>query len=58
MKRYKATNIDWDTDGEKIDLPTEVTFEMENDDNPSIDGANVISDKIGFCINSFDFEEI
>ena len=58
MKKYKATDIDWDTDGEEVDLPTEVTFEMEDDEDPSLEGANAISDKIGWCVNSFSFEEI
>ena len=58
MKKYKATDIQWDTDGEDVDLPTEVTFEMEDDEDPSVDGANAISDKIGWCLFGFNFEEI
>jgi len=58
MKTYKAYNIQWDTDEEKIELPSEVIFNMEDDDDPSIDGANVISDMVGWCINSFFYEEI
>ena len=58
MKKYKATDIQWDTDGEDVDLPTEVTFEMEDDEDPSVDGANAISDKIGWCLFGFSFEEI
>jgi len=57
MRKYKATEIDWDTDGENVELPTEVTFEMDDDADPSLEGADVISDKYGWCINSFQFEE-
>ena len=58
MNTYRAYNIDWDTDGEKVDLPSEVTFEMEDDEDPSLEGANAISDKYGWCVNGFSFEEI
>jgi len=58
MKKYKAYNIDWNIDGENINLPSEVEFEMENDEDPSLNGANSISDKTGWSINSFSFEEI
>ena len=58
MKYYKATNINWDTDEEDIDLPSEVEFEMEDDEDPSLNGADAISDKIGWCVNSFSFERI
>jgi hypothetical protein len=56
MKHYRGFDIDWDTDGEDVDLPSEVEFELDNDLDPSIDGANAISDKIGWCINSCNFD--
>lgn len=57
MKKYRAYNINWDTDGEDVELPDEVMFEMDDDEDPSIDGANVISDMYGWCINHFLYEE-
>ena len=60
MKKVKCviTNIDWDTDGEVIEeLPKEVTFEMDYDDDYGAeldqDAADELTDRYGFCINSF-----
>ena len=58
MKRYRTYDIKWDTDGEVVDLPSEVFIELEADDDPSLYGADKISDKTGWCVNSFQFEEI
>ena len=60
MKKVKCviTNIDWDTDGEVIeDLPKDVTFEMDYDDEYGAeldqDAADELTDRYGFCINTF-----
>lgn len=60
MKKVKCviTNIDWDTDGEVIEeLPKEVTFEMDYDDDYGAeldqDAADELTDRYGFCINTF-----
>jgi hypothetical protein len=42
----KAVQIDWDTDGEDIDLPTEIDIPAEVDDE---DVADYLSDQTGFC---------
>lgn len=51
------TNIDWDTDGEVIEyLPANVTLELEDLDGlgvSDIDVADELSDRYGFCVNSF-----
>jgi len=52
------TNIDWDTDGEKIkELPKDVTFEMDYDDEYGAEldqeVADELSDRYGFCVNTF-----
>lgn len=54
--KYLVTNIDYDTDGEDVDLPNKL--EIEVPDNLDEDGiSEFISDKIsditGFCHNSF-----
>ena len=51
-------NIQWDTDGQKTDLPSEVTLEVP-DSNMDIatEGADILSDKYGWCVKSFQFEE-
>ena len=46
----KVTNIEWETDGEVVDLPTEV----EVDDNLSDDEvADFLSDEYGWLVNGF-----
>ena len=46
----KVTNIKWETDGEVVDLPTEV----EVDDNMSDDEvADFLSDEYGWLVNGF-----
>ncbi len=52
MQTY-ATNIQWDTDGEEIDLPNEVflnDYEPEDEDEIS----NYLSDTYGYLHNGFD----
>ena len=52
-----VTNIDWDTDGEEIkELPANVTLELEDLDGLGVsdeDVADELSDRYGFCVNSF-----
>ena len=46
----RVTNIKWETDGEVVDLPTEV----EVDDNMSDDEvADYLSDEYGWFVNGF-----
>lgn len=58
MKTIKFYNIDWDTDGEEVSLPTEVILEVENDVDVSLEGADLLSDKYGWCINGFTFTDM
>ena len=53
MKRY-AVNIIWDTDGEDIDLPTEIEipdYLIEDEDI-----SDFITEATGFCHNGFTIE--
>lgn len=52
----KAINILWDTDGEKIDLPTEIEIPEGMIDNDEI--SDYISDITGFCHYGFELTEI
>jgi hypothetical protein len=54
--KVKFCDISWDTDNETPDLPSEVTLEVDNDLDVPNDGADVLSDKFGWCVNSFNFE--
>lgn len=48
-------NIQWDTDGEDVNLPTEIEiqFYMDGDDI-----AGMLSDEYGFCVVSYDIEVV
>ena len=56
MKQVKAFNIKYDTDGAKIKLPSELSFTVDDEFDPSMELADAISDKTGWCVFSFDFE--
>lgn len=51
-------NIVWDTDGEVVDLPTEVTLEVAADLVVSLEGADTLTDKYGYCVHSFEFRPL
>lgn len=57
MKTIRFFNIDWDTDGEEVNLPKEVILEVENDVDVSLEGADLLSDKYGWCVNGFTFTD-
>lgn len=57
MKQYLATNIVWDTDGENVDLPEEVVFELFDEDDPDEYGADALSDMYGWCVISFSYTD-
>ena len=43
----RAINIDWDTDGEKLDLPDEIKLPVGMTDEDEI--SDYITDQTGFC---------
>mgnify|MGYP006299064471 CR=1 FL=1 len=61
MLTYKCTEIQYDTDGEDVDLPTEIQIELserevsDDDDYTNIEIllADAISDETGWCVESF-----
>ena len=60
--KFKVWNISWDTDGEDVDLPTELTVTVPEEVFAS-DGeedyiSDWLSDEYGFCHNGFLFKEI
>ncbi len=55
--KIKAYDIEYDTDGIDVDLPNELTFDIEDQDFvPEYELADAISDKTGFCVFSFQFD--
>lgn len=59
-KQVRFSNIKWDTDGADTDLPETVVIDVSFDDETelSIEGADILSDEYGYCVLSFDFEEL
>lgn len=53
MKRY-AVNIIWDTDGENVDLPTEIEIPDHLIEDEDI--SDFITEATGFCHNGFTIE--
>ena len=51
--KANVVNIQWDTDGEDVNLPTqvEIPFYMDGDDI-----AGMLSDEYGFCVLGFNIE--
>lgn len=45
---YRIYNIEWDTDGEKVNLPSEVIACIPDD----IEFADYLSDTYGFCVKA------
>ncbi len=45
----KVTGIEWDTDEEDTDLPSEVVLTI----SPGADIADALSDEYGFCVKSY-----
>lgn len=52
--KRKAINIEWDTDGEDVDLPTEIEIP---DDIADEDIGDYITDETGFCHFGFDIAQ-
>jgi hypothetical protein len=55
---YRVYDIDYDTDGQAVDLPESLVLTIDDGLDPSIYLADEISDETGWCVNSFQFERI
>ena len=56
--KFRAYSIVYDTDGAKIDLPKELTFEVVDGFNVVDEGADLISEHTGWAVHSFNYEEV
>lgn len=60
MAKIKLYNIEWDTDYEDVDLPTEVIIDNPTEEMCEAVGgfddvlADYLSDEYGFCVYGFD----
>ena len=59
-KKFRCTDIVWDTDGDDVTLPDsmEVTVDVEDGDDLDEILADALSDETGWCVDSFHSEEI
>jgi len=57
---YKITDIEWDTEGEEVNLPTKVQVDIMVDEDDDIDDmlASRLSDDYGWTVNSFHYEDV
>ena len=63
--KVRFFNIQWDTtdddfpDGNPdVSLPAEITCEVEDDLDVAYEGADVLSDREGWCVFGFEYEII
>lgn len=57
-KVYNLYKIKYDTDGVRgLDLPSELLVMVDKDTDIAEDGADLISDHTGWCVNEFKFKE-
>lgn len=49
-------DIDWDTDDEDVDLPAEVTLEVDDDLDVEEEGSDILSDQYGWCVKGVNYE--
>lgn len=58
-KKIEFYDIDWDTDHpkDKDYLPKKVTRKVSISFDPEMDGADLLADEYGFCVNGFNFKE-
>lgn len=56
--QYRVFDIDYDTDGQDVDLPSELIFEADGIEDPASELADLVSDKTGWCVNHFEFQAV
>lgn len=58
--KFKAYNIKYDFSGTKYKplLPNRFVFEVDEGFNIEDEGADLITQQTGWCVNSFKYEEV
>lgn len=54
--QVRVYNIKWDTDGEEVNLPSEVTIDINDGVDLQYEIADHLSDEYGWCVFSYSFE--
>lgn len=63
MVQIECYNIDWETDGDPVELPDSVVIELEEDKELTLpelvdeQGADALSDEYGWLVNGFQWRE-
>jgi len=58
MVKVKFFNIEWDTEGEDMDLPISYALEVDKNIDLDANGADMLSDIFGWCVTSFQYKII
>jgi hypothetical protein len=62
MTKVRCFLINWDTDDEDVDLPSETTLTVDLSDYTDFEKSDVVcealSDSFGWCVYSFVWEEV
>jgi hypothetical protein len=58
MRLIKAFNIQWDTNGEGIDLPSEAFFNVDDNFDISEGLSDLLSDEYNFCVDYAEYEVV
>jgi hypothetical protein len=56
--KIKFYHINWDTDGEEVDLPEKVSFTVNDDFDVENDGSDLLSDEYGFLVIGYRWKKI
>jgi hypothetical protein len=63
VRVFVVSDIHWDTDGEDIEIPKELTIQISEDEELEEDEieeyiSDKISDETGFCHLGFNYKEV
>jgi len=66
MKVFRIYNIDWDTEGQELDLPTEVNLEIMHENGEEVNAnlpdealawiSDQLSEAYDWMVNDFDYK--
>ena len=51
-------DIEWDREGHCTALPKEVVLPVDDDCEVALEGANLLTDRFGYCLHGFEFEPV
>lgn len=56
MRQVRFFDIEWDTDDEVVNLPSEKIMEVDDNIDLEDESADVLSDKYGWCVSGCSYE--